>query len=237
MKNKKNEGAHRNIHDEIEGVSEKLSGFGITLRDLQSVFSTHIEDLVKLEKNLNAIAGGALPRMILPDMKAVEEIFTHVDDMTDGDFILSLKKVAGTPDAVKRLSTLLSVLDRIRTQIESYDKRIQKLADRVRDDSGVEKDIAKNKKKQLVDARAVWGRRLSLTLCSIFETRTYLLKSVVAVGENIQEKFPDGAEILRDAYLKHSAEALTSTVVAHNAAWSRGKRKISNAGRKGGVSI
>lgn len=237
MKNKKNEGARRNIHDEIEGVSATLSGLGRTLRELQNEFSTHVKGLVEFEKNLNAIAGGALPRVILPDMEAVQEIFAHVDDMTDGDFVSSLAKVAATSDAVKRLSTLLSVFVGLRKQIQSYDNRIQKLADRVGADSGVEKNVAKVLKGRLVDARAVWERRLSLTLCSIFETRTYVLKSVVKVGEILRKEFPDGDVILRDAYLKHSAEALTSTVVAHNAAWSLGKRKISNAGRKGGVSI
>lgn len=205
--------------------------------DVENALSRLVENVRAMrgmERMLNDIAAGALPKRLCADMDAVREVEAVEDDEA---YVAELAKIANARSPIGGMMALATLVARLKAERSRLEKRMEKLAAREEADANAEGDTAAALRLRLKEACATVDARMSATLVRFFEMRLFVLNATLKMTANMCDLWKGGSRVLRDAALKsHAMQALESLVQYEQLA-ERGEFKVGSSSGKGSVKI
>ena len=110
--------------------------------DVENALSRLVENVRAMrgmERMLNNIAAGALPKRLCADMDAVREVEAVEDDEA---YVAELAKIANARSPIDGMMALATLVARLKAERSRLEKRMEKLAAREEADANAEGDTA-----------------------------------------------------------------------------------------------
>lgn len=207
--------------------------------DIQNALATvakNVNGLRAMEAKLTRLAGGALPKRLMADLEALEEM--DAAEMSDEDFIKRLAEVADSRDPIKGLMNLATLAARLKAAEKRLSARAEKLRVRaVSSGADAEGDSAAALKARLVAAQKLTNARIGLVIARFFELRLYAINAELKLTEQIYKLLKSDAEELRGAALKSSAAQAIEALGAFERLVTKGNVCVGSSTGKGSVKI